>query len=545
MNESGAEITSEMGDEVGLPLLAVSEREIYRDYERNRRLYLARVLLPVFTLVQTAVFVVSVLVVSTAHFAPQAWWIFVINTAIVGVDAALHALGILFVRRGQVWLATLSVIVPTGVTVIGPALIWVLFYTPGPGAASPSLAITLSEVVATLVLIVLAGLLTNNWQAVVGVTLLMNGYTLFILAHALQTPEAGEALRSNATLIMAFPLIVQWTVAGILLAAAGTYLRTLRELGDVRVAFARAQQLDLLKDQFIAHVNHELRSPLMAMQGHIELMLLTEDALSTEERHEYLERAKRAGDDLVALVTSILSVRRLEEDSDAFEPVATDVDAALESAIHLIDPREGRWMERELRLHNPDQLKVWAEPVRLRQIFTNLLSNAVKYSPPGAPVEVAAQLVPAEPSGEPGARRWSWRRLHGGTEPEDAPRWMVQITLRDYGLGIPPEQLPLLFKRFVRLPRDLASNVPGNGLGLYLCQTLAEGMGGRIWAESAGTQGEGTTFYLQLPAPPASAAPSTSPDTATSHLAPASSESSDAGRGVIEDVTGRSADRRA
>ena len=556
MNESEAETIAEMDAEAGLPLLAVSEREMYRDYERNRRLYLASVLLPVFTLVQAAVFVVSVLVVSTAHFAPQAWWIFVINTAIVGVDAALHALGILFVRRRQVWLATLSVIVPTGVTVIGPALIWVLLYTPGPGATSPSLAITLSEVVATLVLIVLAGLLTNNWQAVVGVTLLLNGYTVFILAHALQTPEAGEALRSNAVLIMAFPIIVQWTVAGILLAAAGTYLRTLRELGDVRVAFARAQQLDLLKDQFIAHVNHELRSPLMAMQGHIELMLLTEDALSTEERHEYLERAKRAGDDLVALVTSILSVRRLEEDRDAFEPVATDVDAALESAIHLIDPREGRWMERELRLHNPDQLKVWAEPVRLRQIFTNLLSNAVKYSPPGAPVEVAVQLVLAAPSGEPGARRWPWRtlRLHGGMAPEDAPRWMVQITLRDYGLGIPPEQLPLLFKRFVRLPRDLASNVPGNGLGLYLCQSLAEGMGGRIWAESAGIQGEGTTFYLQLPAPPTSSVSSVSsvssmssasPDSASSHLASASSEPSDARRGDTEDVTGRSAGRPA
>ena len=523
---------NETGSETELPLPVVSEREIYRDYERNRRLYLASVLLPVFTIVQSAVFVVSVLVVSTAHFAPQAWWIFVINTAIVGVDAALHALGIVFVRRGQVRLATLCVILPTGVTVIGPALIWVLFYTPGPQATSPSLAITLSEVVATLVLIVLAGLLTNNWQTVVGVTLLLNGYTIFILAHALQTPEAGEALRDNAALIVAFPVIVQWTVAGILLAAAGTYLRTLRELGDVRVAFARAQQLDLLKDQFIAHVNHELRSPLMAMQGHIELLLLTEQSLTADERHEYLARAKRAGDDLVALVTSILSVRRLEEDRDAFEPVATDVDAALESAIHLIDPREERWMERELRLHNPDQLRVWAEPVRVRQIFTNLLSNAVKYSPPGAPVEVAAQRVLAEPSGEPGAMRWRWRGLHARTTPESEPRWMVQITLRDYGLGIPPEQLPLLFKRFVRLPRDLASNVPGNGLGLYLCQTLAEGMGGRIWAESTGIAGEGTIFYLHLPAPPTlpasapSEAPSALTETARGDMESAASRSS-------------------
>lgn len=497
--------------ESGLPqpsLSVVSEREIYREYEQNRRLYLARVLLPVFALVQFAVFLVSVLVLPATHFEPQARWIFMVNTAIVGIDAALHAIGMRFVRRGQVRKATICVIVPIGVTVIGPALIWVVFYQPGPRAISPSLAITLSEVVATLVLIVLAGLLTNQWQTVVGVTLLLNGYILFILAHALRTPEAGEALRSNATLILAFPVFVQWTVAGILLAAAGTYLQTLRELGDVRVAFARAQQLDQLKDQFIAHVNHELRSPLMAMQGHVELLLLTEQSLSPEERHTYLERAKRAGDDLVALVKSILSVRRLEEDRATFEPVATDVDAALESAIHLIDPREGHWMERTLGVHNPDRLAVWAEPVRLRQILTNVLSNAVKYSPPGAPVEVETQLVlvASSPSEEP--RSKPWQRLRARRARRDqggATRRMIQITVRDHGLGIPPEQLPLLFNRFVRLPRDLASNVPGNGLGLYLCQTLVKGMDGKIWAESTGVEGEGTTFYIQLPAPPESA----------------------------------------
>lgn len=516
--------------ETGLPLSVVSEREVYREYEQNRRLYLARVLLPVFALVQFAVFVVSVLVLLAAHFAPQVWWIFAVNTAIVGLDAALHALGILFVRRGQVRIATLCVILPIGVTVISPALIWVLFYKPGPQGTSPSLAITLSEVVATLVLIVLAGLLTNNWQTVVGTTLLANAYTLFILTHALSTPEAGDALRSNAALILAFPIFVQWAVAGILLAAAGTYLRTLRELGDVRVAFARAQQLDQLKDQFIAHVNHELRSPLMAMQGYVELLLLTEPSLSPDERHDYLERAKRAGDDLVALVTSILSVRRLEEDHNAFEPVAMDVSAALESAIRLIDPREGRWIERELRMNNPDQLEVWADPVRVRQIFTNLLSNAIKYSPPGTPVEVATQLVLVAPSLSRDLGTRPWHRLlafRSRRSPHSEPQPMVQITLRDHGLGIPPDQLPLLFKRFVRLPRDLASSVPGNGLGLYLCQKLAEGMGGRIWAESTGIEGEGTIFYVQLPAPP---------DSAPMHVPPMPSETE---RSDPERVTGR------
>ncbi len=79
---------------------------------------------------------------------------------------------------------------------------------------------------------------------------------------------------------------------------------------------------------------------------------------------------------------------------------------------------------------------------------------------------------------------------------------MVEIVVRDHGHGIPPEQIPLLFERFVRLPRDLASNVTGNGLGLYLCRVLAEAMGGRIWAESTGVEGEGSAFHVLLPAPP-------------------------------------------
>jgi signal transduction histidine kinase len=489
--------------EPGLDIAPVdSEREIYRDYERNRRLYLARLLLPVFALVQLAVFVVSVLVYLGAHFEPQIARIFVFNTALVGLDVALHAVGLLFLRRRQVGYATLCLIVPAGITIVAPALVWDVFYQAGPHTVSPILAITFSEVAATLVLIVLAGLLASTRWTLIGITLLMNVYTLVVLANALSTPEAGAALRSNAALLLAFPVFAQWAITGVLVAATGTYLQTLRELGDVRVAFARAQQLDQLKDEFITHVNHELRSPVMALQGHVELLLLLEGSLTPEERHAYLERAKHAGDDLVALVTGILSARRLEAGRDTIVPRAMDVRAALDAAISLVDPREGRWIERELRVHIPDGLQAWAEPVRVQQILTNLLSNAVKYSPPGTPVEVAAELVPAVAAGQPDARpRPRLRRPRTPTPPASGSRQVVQIRVRDYGLGIPPAEIPLLFKRFVRLSRDLASNVPGNGLGLYLCRTLAEAMGGMIWVESTGIEGEGTSVYLRVPAP--------------------------------------------
>src|SRR5260221_989566 len=221
------------------PVLPIAtEREIYRDYERNRRLYLARILLPVFALVQFAVFFLSVIVVLSAHFEPPIVQIFVFNTALVGMDAAVHALGLRLVASGEVRYATSCLIVPAGITIVAPALIWDFFYQAGPQMVSPILAITLSEVAATPVLIVLAGLLATNRWTLVGTTLLMNGYTLFILTNALRSPEAGAALRSNAALLLAFPIFVQWAVMGILIAAAGTYVQTLREIGDVRLAFA-------------------------------------------------------------------------------------------------------------------------------------------------------------------------------------------------------------------------------------------------------------------------------------------------------------------
>jgi signal transduction histidine kinase len=79
----------------------------------------------------------------------------------------------------------------------------------------------------------------------------------------------------------------------------------------------------------------------------------------------------------------------------------------------------------------------------------------------------------------------------------------VEIRVKDEGLGILPEQIPLLFNRFVRLPRDLASTVSGSGLGLYLCRVFIESMGGAIAVESQGVPGAGSVFIIHLPAAPA------------------------------------------
>jgi len=399
-----------------------------------------------------------------------------------------------------------------GVTVVVPLLGYDLLDRSALSTASPIMSITLGETAGTVVLIVLAGLLASNRWVLAGTTLLMNVFTVFILASALEIP-AGRALRDEAALLLSFPLLVQWAVTGILVAASSTYLSTLRELGDVRVAYERAQQLDRLKDEFITHVNHELRGPVMVLQGQVELLLLAEATLSPEERRSYLERAKRAGDALVDVVRGVLAIQRLERDAEAITLEAVPIAAALEAALQLVDPGDGRPhqlqqglqqqlqqrlpIERELHVRIPEGLQVWAEPVRLRQILTNLLSNAIKYSPPGTPVEVMAERVTLAPVD---AKR---RKQPVGAA--SSGRRMVEIAVQDHGLGIPPEQIPLLFNRFVRLPRDLASSVSGSGLGLYLCRAYAQAMGGDISAESTGVKGEGSVFRLRLAAPPGEA----------------------------------------
>jgi signal transduction histidine kinase len=253
-----------------------------------------------------------------------------------------------------------------------------------------------------------------------------------------------------------------------------------RDLVDAQVANERAQQLDALKDQFITSVNHELRTPLMTMQTYVELLRYRQKELP-ERSEKLVEAIGQTNDALVDLVQSILEVRRLDQESQDFAHEAVNLQCALEHAVAVLNPQAGTIAGRILQVDLPPGLLIWGESVRVQQVLTNLLSNACKYSPPDSTIEISARVV----------------RLESGKRARQRP--MVEVQIRDYGLGIAPEQIPLLFHRFVRLPRDLASNVVGSGLGLYLCLHLVKSMAGTIRVESTGVVGKGSTFYVQLP----------------------------------------------
>jgi signal transduction histidine kinase len=256
-----------------------------------------------------------------------------------------------------------------------------------------------------------------------------------------------------------------------------------RDLVDAQVANERAQQLDALKDQFITSVNHELRTPLMTMQTYVELLRSRQKELP-ERSGKLVEAIGRTNDALVDMVQSILEVRRLDQESQDFAHEAVNLQHAFSQALAMINPQAGTRAGRSVQIDLPPNLLVWGESTRVQQVLANLLSNAIKYSAPDTNIEVSARVIQAE----------SGKRARLARQ-----RAMVEIQIRDYGLGIAPEQLPLLFHRFVRLPRDLASNVVGSGLGLYLCLHLTRSMAGQIRVESAGIAGKGSTFYVQLP----------------------------------------------
>jgi signal transduction histidine kinase len=145
----------------------------------------------------------------------------------------------------------------------------------------------------------------------------------------------------------------------------------------------------------------------------------------------------------------------------------------IESVVHVLEILEALTTreQRAVTTAVDAGTVVLADDMRLRQILLNLVGNALKYSPAGTGIEISSEL-------------------------QDEQLAVVRVC--DHGAGVPPEDQPRLFERFMRLERDMNSPVRGVGLGLYICKQLVEAMGGHIWVESSGIPGEGSCFAFTL-----------------------------------------------
>jgi signal transduction histidine kinase len=464
-----------------IAFLTRHEQELAQKYDLQRRLRLVSIVASASSTL--SVLIALTLTTSLLFQLHSVNSLILVMTVTTWLDIGFYGLGVIAARHGRANLAAICVCGGVMLT-IGVMLVYSLVTT---GFTFFSLGLLLS----LPMVVVISGVLGNTSFLII-VTVLSAVVACVVPLFNAQAP----VLEQNVFAVVLLLATIIITPGVMMVIFQRGYQQTLRDLGDVRIAYERASALDDLKNQFIVSVNHELRNPVMAMMGHLDILDMSVENAPRERLQKASKSAMRAAENLRALLASILDANRLEQGPGDFTPERVSVVQVIQSALQLIDPNEGSPQERELRILVPDDLCIWGEPIRLQQILTNLLSNALKYSPPGTPIEVSAQVV-IESVLAPGWRKRAIPHLD---------RALIEITVRDWGLGILPEQIPLLFQRFVRLPRDLASNVVGNGLGLYVCRVCAEAMGGRIWVESSGAEGEGSAFHVRLPAPPVAAA---------------------------------------
>lgn len=303
--------------------------------------------------------------------------------------------------------------------------------------------------------------------------------------------------------------IIEWSLLGVeLLVLALLVVLVFRpatryvgqSISDLELAREREHELAALKDQFIVDANHELRTPIMALYNNLELLAALSSRGTAEQRARILNRAISSGDAVLRLLHAVLDTAVLEGKAPRLDLKPVMLAPLVHDVLETFDPSEigepqlsvGAHEARAVTVHVPAGLVVVADEGRLRQILVNLVANALKYSAPGTPIDLRAERY------EPVRRERPHIRIGAGSSRLDAGQ--IQFSIRDRGLGVPAQDIPKLFNRFVRLERDIAGAVRGTGVGLYMCRVLVEAMGGRIWVESSGIPGEGSTFSFVLPA---------------------------------------------
>jgi len=232
------------------------------------------------------------------------------------------------------------------------------------------------------------------------------------------------------------------------------------------------RELDRLKSSFLANMSHELRTPLNSILGFTDVILEGLDGELTDYMDNDLRLIQKNGQHLLHLINDVLDMAKIESGRMNLHPEKFKVHNILDEVTSITSTLAS---EKNVSLfidENSDQeIEIYADNTRLRQVMINLVNNSIKFT------ETGNIILSAKPMD--GAR--------------------VSITVKDTGIGIPPDKLDAVFQEFTQVDTSTTRKVGGTGLGLPISRRLVEMHGGRLWAESSGIEGEGSVFHVEMP----------------------------------------------
>lgn len=230
-----------------------------------------------------------------------------------------------------------------------------------------------------------------------------------------------------------------------------------------------AKLLERSKSELVAVASHQLRTPLTAMRGNVEMLIDESFGTLNKEQHELLDDVEVSTIRLITMVNEMLDITKIEKGNLEMQIEDLNVKEVIDS---VVDDLSNYAKRHEFEIDRSDlssAVIIKGDKLRIRQIFQNLIDNAIKYS------------------NHPGLLRIASKIEEG----------MVVLSFKDNGIGVPKNEQTKLFERFYRASNTAKASSSGSGLGLYIVKSIAQQLGGDISFESE--EGVGTTFFVKLP----------------------------------------------
>jgi signal transduction histidine kinase len=246
---------------------------------------------------------------------------------------------------------------------------------------------------------------------------------------------------------------------------AAIAIANVRLFNEIREKSAQLESASRHKSQFLANMSHELRTPLNAIIGFTRIVMRRSQERLEAKQYENLDKILSSGEQLLALINSILDLSKIEAGRVEIHPGEIGLASVLEQCLRTVEPLARVALVKEFDGELP---RMYVDEDKLRQVVINLLSNAAKFTERGT-IRLRAQ----------------------------AANGSVAIAISDTGIGIAPDKLDLIFEEFEQADTSSTRVYGGTGLGLAIARRLARLMGGDITAESV--LGAGSTFRLVLP----------------------------------------------